>query len=242
MAKRRGSSRHVIKEHRPWRGWLFSLLLITVSGIVGWLLSHQISASPELTSPSISSPAILGLQKGFSSLKQENAHLHEQLARTQRELEIEQHAHTDLNASLAALQDKVLALRRQLATYKGLMQSLEEQGLHIQALTISNTATERLLRYRIVLTQGRRMDRLIQGQAQFTIYGIIKGKSTQFKFGHPSKKGHSIAFKFRYFQILDGELLLPKDFKPTQVKVTLLPKNHPSKPVERTFDWASLKD
>jgi len=242
MIKRRGSSRHIIKEHRPWRGWLFSLLLIAVGGIAGWLPSHQSSAPPELISPNVSSPTVLNLQKQFTSLKQENTHLQEQLARAQRELEIEQHAHTDLSASLAALQDKVLALRRQLATYKGLMQSLEEQGLHIQALTISSTATERLLHYRIVLTQGRRMDQLTQGQAQFTIYGIVKGKPTQFKFGPPSKKGHSTTFKFRYFQILDGELLLPKDFKPTQVKVTLLPKNHPSKPVERTFDWASLKD
>src|SRR5690625_5055051 len=110
MIKRRGFSRHVIKEHRPWRGWLLSILLITISGITGWLLSRQISTPPEPVSSSALSPKTLKLQKQLTSLKQENTHLREHLARAQRELEIEQHAHADLSTSLAALQDKVLNL------------------------------------------------------------------------------------------------------------------------------------
>jgi hypothetical protein len=156
-------------------------------------------------------------------------------------LEIEQHARADLSANLVALQDEVLELKRQLATYKGLVKPLEEQGLQIQALTISKTAAERLLRYRLALTQGRKTEQLTQGQVQLAIYGILNGKPARFKLDTLSK-GSPITFNFKYFQILEGELLLPKNFKPTQVKIALLLKDHPSKPVERTFDWTSLED
>jgi hypothetical protein len=240
MAKRQ-SPRLVIKEHRPWRGWLFSILLIVVSGATGWLLPHQIPVLLELTSTNTPPPPILSLQKRLSYLEGENIRLREHLTRTRRELEIEQHARADLSANLVALQDEVLELKRQLATYKGLVKSLEEQGLHIQALTINKTATKGLLRYRLVLTQGRKMDQLTQGQVQFAIYGILDGKPARFELGSLSK-GNPTIFKFKYFQILEGELLLPRNFKPTQVKIALLPKGHPSKPVERTFDWISLED
>lgn len=240
MAKRAGP-RLVIKEYHPWRGWLFSILLIIVSGTAGWLLPHWIPVSLELTSTNVPSPPILSLQKRLSYLEGENARLREHLTQTQRELEVEQHARADLSVNLVALQNEVLELKRQLSTYKGLVKSLEEQGLHIQALSVSKTATERLLRYRLVLTQGRKTEQLTQGQVQLGIYGVLNGKAARFKLDALSK-GSPLIFKFKYFQILKGELLLPKNFKPTQVKIALLLKGHPSKLVERTFDWTLIED
>lgn len=238
MAKRT-DLRVVIKEHRPWRGWLFSILLVTVSGATGWLLSFQPLPLLELGADGASPPPTLRPEGRLSYLQQENARLQEQLARTQRELEIEQHVRANLSANLAALQDQILELRRQLATYKGLAKSLEEQDLRIHDLTFSKTATERLLHYRLVLTQGRKMDQLTQGQVKFTLRGIVEGKPVRFEIDTLSK-GTPLIFKFKYFQILRGELLLPRNFKPTRVKITLLPEDNPSQLVERTFDWSAI--
>lgn len=237
MAKRT-DPRIVIKEHRPWRGWLFSIVLITVSGIAGWLLPSRLPLLLEQTQDTPQSPA-LSSQEQLSHLQQENIRLRERLARIQRELEVEQHARADLSANLVNLQDEILGLKRQLATYKGLVKSLEEKGLHIQDLTLSKTATERLLHYRLVLTQGRRVDRLTQGQVHLAIQGVLDGKPARFGLDTLSK-GIPLMFKFKYFQILEGELLLPRNFKPTQVKIALIPKDNPSQLVEQTFDWRSL--
>ncbi|ADE16590.1 conserved hypothetical protein [Nitrosococcus halophilus Nc 4] len=238
MAKRT-DPRIVIKEHRPWRGWLFSIVLITVSGIGGWLLSSRLPPLLlEQTQGTPQSPA-LSSQEQLPHLQQENIRLRERLARLQRELEVEQHARADLSANLVNLQDEILGLKRQLATYKGLVKSLEEKGLHIQDLTLSKTATERLLHYRLVLTQGRRVDRLTQGQVHLAIQGVLDGKPARLGLDTLSK-GIPLMFKFKYFQILEGELLLPRNFKPTQVKVALIPKDNPSQLVEQTFDWRSL--
>ncbi|QBQ53467.1 DUF6776 family protein [Nitrosococcus wardiae] len=241
MAKRT-DPRMVIREHRPWRGWLFSIALITVSGIAGWLLPSHLPPLLEQTSnntPNTPSPSALNSQERLSHLQQENIHLRERLAQIQRELEVEQHARADLSANLVNLQEEILGLKRQLATYKGLVKSLEEQGLHIQDLTFSKTATERLLHYRLVLTQGRKVDRLAQGQVHLVIQGILEGKSARFGLDTLSK-GNPVTFRFKYFQILEGELLLPRNFKPTQVKIALLPEDNPSKLVERTFEWRSV--
>ncbi|KFI23225.1 DUF6776 family protein [Nitrosococcus oceani] len=231
--------RIIIKEYRPWRGWLFSFVLIIFSGAVGWLLSYRLSPLPEQApNRNLSSPVPIS-QKKLSHLQQENSRLRKHLARLQQELEVEQYTRADLNANLVNLQDEMLELTRQLSIYKGLAESLEEQGIHIHDLKFSKTATERLLHYRLVLTQGRRMDHLTQGQVHFAIHGVLKGKPVRFELDTLSK-GNPLRFKFKYFQILEGEVFLPKNFKPTRVKIALLPEEHPSKAVEQTFSWRSL--
>ncbi|ADJ28821.1 DUF6776 family protein [Nitrosococcus watsonii] len=233
--------RLVIKEHRPWRGWLLGFVLIIFSGTVGWLLSYWLPPLPKQILNSSNSPLPISIsQKQLSHLQQENSRLQERLARLQQELEVEQYTRADLNANLVSLQDEMQELTRQLSVYKGLTESLEEQGIHIHDLKFSKTATERLLHYRLVLTQGRRVDHLTQGQVHFVIHGALNGKPGQLELDALSK-GNPLRFKFKYFQILEGEVFLPKNFKPTRVKVTLLPKEHPSKVVKQTFSWKSLE-
>lgn len=232
--------RIVIREHRPWRGGLFSLFLIIFSGAIGWLLSYWLSPPPE-RAPNSDLPSPVSIsQKQLSHLQQENSRLREHLTRLQQELEVEQYTRADLNANLVNLQDEMLELTRQLSAYKGLAESLEEQGIHIHDLKFSKTATERLLHYRLVLTQGRRMEHLTQGQVRFVIHGALNGKPARLKIDTLSK-GNPLLFKFKYFQILEGEVFLPKNFKPTRVEIALLPKEHPSKAVEQTFRWRSLE-
>ncbi|BAW79495.1 hypothetical conserved protein [Candidatus Nitrosoglobus terrae] len=240
MAKR-ADPRFIITEHRPWRIWILSALLIVASGTIGWFLPHLISASLDLIADTSSSPAHLSAQEKISYLDQENARLRKSLAQTQRELKIEQHARMDLSTDLEALQNKIYELNRQLSAYKGLIKSLEDQGFHIQDFSISKTVTARLFHYHLVLTQGRKTAQLTQGQAQLVIYGVLNGRSAQFNLDSLSK-ANAINFKFKYFQILEGELLLPNNFKPTQVKITLYPNESSSKLAEKTFNWASIKN
>jgi hypothetical protein len=47
---------------------------------------------------------------------------------------------------------------------------------------------------------------------------------------------YPLSFRFRYFQDLDGEVLLPEGFQPVRVTVTATPQGGRNE-VERSFDW-----
>ena len=49
-------------------------------------------------------------------------------------------------------------------------------------------------------------------------------------------------FRFKYFQQLDGYILLPEGFTPSQVRITLEAQGQSGKPVSRSFDWAVLAE
>ncbi len=237
---KRVDPRMVIKEHRPWREWFFSILLVAVGGMVGWLISVPFTKLVELTPDESILPSAHNPRKLLSQVERENARLRESLARIQWKLAVEHQTRLDLSGIVSALQNEIMELKGQLATYKDLVGSPQEQGLHIQSFTLSKTETERLLNYHLVLTQGGRRDQLTQGKGQFFIYGVLNGKPARLELNTLSK-GVPLTFEFKYFQIIEGELLLPNNFNPTRIRVVLFPEDDPSVPIERAFDWASLE-
>ncbi|MET0815649.1 MAG: DUF6776 family protein, partial [Pseudoxanthomonas sp.] len=45
-----------------------------------------------------------------------------------------------------------------------------------------------------------------------------------------------VEYSFKYFQRVEGDLVLPADFKPTRVAVRLVPQSGSA--VEQSFSWA----
>jgi len=50
-------------------------------------------------------------------------------------------------------------------------------------------------------------------------------------------RDYGIKFKFRYFQEIEGDLLLPDGFTPESVEVELQSNSSKSKRVEKVFPW-----
>lgn len=239
LRAKRADPRMVIKAHRPWRKWLFRILLVISGGIVGWLLPAQITQLLGPTPDESALPSAHSSRERLSQVERENIRLRKSLARIQQRLEVEHQTRINLGSALSALQSEVLELQNQLAIYKGLVKPLKEQRVYIQSFTLKKTEIEQLLSYRLVLTQGGRRGQFTQGTGQLSIYGVLDGEPVQLDLGVLSKE-MPLTFKFKYFQILEGELLLPDNFKPIRLKVALFPEDESSGPVERDFDWASL--
>lgn len=229
----------VIKEHRPWRKWFLRILLLAIGGIAGWLLSAQITQLLEPAPDGNSLLAVHSLRKLLSQTERENTHLRESLAQFRWKLEVEHQTRIDLGNALSSLQSEVLELKSQLAIYKSLVKPIKGKSVHIQSLALRKTKTKRLLSYRLVLTQGGKRDQFTQGKGELSIYGVLDGEPAQLGLDDLSK-GTPLAFKFKYFQILEGKLLLPYNFKPIRLKVALFPEDEAYAPVEQAFDWASL--
>ena len=90
--------------------------------------------------------------------------------------------------------------------------------------------------YRAVLTQNLNRGAISQGQLRFSVEGVRGGKLATLgwdelhnKTGTPGQD-----YSFRYFQELGGNVMLPKDFTPQRVRVSL---RGASGSVEQNFDW-----
>jgi hypothetical protein len=51
-----------------------------------------------------------------------------------------------------------------------------------------------------------------------------------------------IKFRFKYFQDITGDLLVPEGFKPTSIQVVAQSKGKKASRLEQSFEWQKLID
>ena len=90
--------------------------------------------------------------------------------------------------------------------------------------------------YSVVLTQNLNRGAISQGQMRYVIEGVKSGKLVPVNWDelHQRSGVPGQEYSFRYFQQLDGSVMLPKDFTPQRVRISLA---GPGGSANQTFDW-----
>jgi hypothetical protein len=93
-------------------------------------------------------------------------------------------------------------------------------------------------RYQIVLTQNLNRGAISEGRMRFAVEGVRNGKLASVEWEELRQKpgAQGQPFSFRYFQALDGSVMLPSGFVPRRVRVLL---DSQDVAVEQAFDWKS---
>jgi len=232
----------VVRHHSPIQRvviWIVSLLLL-VGGSYGLYFWGNFSAGHDRQ-------AALSREDGFKGaireLERQNLELRDRVALLDRSTQMDQQAYQDVNSNLRALQEEVLELREEVAFYRGIVSPQEAaSGLRIERIELENTGTsERLFHYQLVLTQVLKNQRNASGTVSFSVQGTQNGKPRTFDLGDVSvQKLRSQSFKFRYFQKIEGDVMLPEEFIPRSIEVTI---NHGrNKNISKAFNWdAAIK-
>jgi hypothetical protein len=169
-----------------------------------------------------------------------NAGLRQQLAILERSSEIDRRASLEVRDEFAALQDKVQALRKELAFYRGIVSPADTKaGLNIQRFDLQPGSLAGHYTYRLMLTQVKRNDRYVRGIIEIDVEGMQDGDSKVLSFaGLRVDKGEAPKFKFRYFQEFKGEIELPPEFDPQRLTIRAKTTGKDQPPgVEKTMDW-----
>lgn len=167
-----------------------------------------------------------------------NEDLQQSLANAQRGLQMDQKAYQDLDLSLKASERQIVKLREELNFYRNIISPPDKKsGVRIQSLQVDRTHTENKFRFRLVLIQALKHDRTVYGKVQLQIIGLQAGKRVVVI--HPSTARKNIGFKFTYFKDIKGSLELPKNFRPTQVRVKVQATGS-NKNLERVFSWQKI--
>jgi hypothetical protein len=143
---------------------------------------------------------------------------------------------TEVQTSLAERDEEIAGLRADVAFYERLVGSTSQRkGLNAHSVEFSQEAAGSW-HYTVVLTQNLNRGAISQGQMRFSVEGVKDGKLTTVSWDelHQRQGVAGQAYSFRYFQQLAGSVMMPADFTPQRVRISLSGSGGNATQV---FDW-----
>lgn len=208
-------------------GWLVSLVAV-------WLIA-QWRAAPQL--PEVQ--ASLAAARYQLRERQARLELLEQREATlQRSDQISRAANKEVQSALAERDEEIADLRADVAFYERLVGATgQAKALNVHSAQFSSEAGG-TWRYQIVLTQNLNRGAVSKGQLLFSVEGVRNGKLATVGWDelHQRPSAPAQDYSFRYFQQLDGSVMLPAGFTPQRVRITLRGENAS---VNETLGWKS---
>ena len=164
--------------------------------------------------------------------------LREQKAILERSTQIEQEAYKQLEGTVTTLQDEMLELKGELAFYRGIISPSDAaKGLSVQSFNLYSRGAEGKYNYKLVLTQILNNTKIASGTVALVVEGQENGETQKYPLQQLSKRNKELRFRFKYFQIIEGELDLPEGFSPSKVSITVKPRTRAHKQLSQSYDW-----
>ena len=228
-------SRYQIVQRRTTRRWPWVLAVFalwTLSIGLAWQWA-SLRAAPSLAS------VTERMQHAERQLSQQQSRLKSLSQREttlSRSDQISRDANGDLQGTLATRDEEIASLRADIAFYERLVGPTQQpKGLNVFSSEFVAAAGD-AWQYQIVLTQNLNRGAISEGRMHFVIEGVRNGKlaSVDWNELHQQAAMPGQTYSFRYFQALEGQVMLPSGFTPQRVRVSLQGEDVA---VEQSFDW-----
>jgi hypothetical protein len=152
------------------------------------------------------------------------ARLEAELETTRVKAEVDRGALELLRAEMADNKEQIAALEEGLLFYRTLMTTQGEgiaEGLSLRDVELVDAGDGRRYAFRIVAQQETREYSTLKGSLWVRIYGLRDGREVSYELAQLSEDvgDEAIALRFRYFQSIEGMLILPDGFEPRGVRL-----------------------
>ena len=230
----------VVTAYHPWRKWVVLVLILTCVPFGGWSL-FDYGRSRAGFDGKAASQEQQKLLSNIKTLQESNGLLSQQLANLEREKQIDQQAYTEIKSSLESMQNEISDLKEEVAFYRGIASPQDAtHGVRIQNLELSGNGSERGYSYKLVLVQMTKEKRMTSGMVKLSVQGLLNQVQKEYSFRELAGRESVGKFRFKYFGLTEGDIILPADFIPTRVVVHVtveLPKHFD---VEEVFAWQDI--
>lgn len=182
------------------------------------------------------------LELDSASLSIENSELTQKLSLTQADLTAEKQVNESLVTENKLLNETLDASNNKLYFYEQVVApGLAVTGLNVYSFTVNKATQDDEWAYELVLMQTQTGRHVLTGNVDITFAGADDTEQT----AKPIKLSEldanfSGGFKFKYFQRLKGQFILPKELKVEQIFITAEAKGSRwsrSQRVEKIYDW-----
>lgn len=225
-------SRPVIVSQRPRRFRLVVLLgLAWVCSIAAtWWLAGYLRQQEAFTDP-----AIAAAVDESTRLREKNDTLTQEVATLHRSRQVERTATQAVQATLAERDQEIAALRNDVAFYERLVgSSAQRMSLTVHSVKLEPSGKQGW-QYAVTLTQTLKKASMTRGTLAMQIEGLRNGKPETVGWNELGPEGGApVPFSFKYFQQIEGSLVLPEGFVPHRLKVRL---DSDAGKVEKVFPW-----
>lgn len=242
MSSVKGSAQYrmVVMPYRPMRrvfNYFFGFLLLLIVAAACFFYGYDQGLNQRISSGR-GQPALVELQQITENLRQEVANL--QLAAV-----VDAQAHEDVRRENLDQKSKIAELERDIAVYRGMVSNANNsnpQGISLGAFQVTGSGGVRGYHYKMVVQQLVVDKETFEGQLKVNIVGVRDGKPASIPLHKASLQvaGEFVALSFKYFQTIEGDLILPEGFEPQRVDV-LVQATNKKKPtrVEHQIAWSA---
>lgn len=226
-----------VKQYQPWKLWLGVVVIIGL--LFAFFTLGRGYQAYELGRLKLERETLISqindLESRNNNLVQKNA----QLSGTSK---IEHDAYQLANRTLIKHQDEILALKEELAFYQGIVAPTSAAlAVNLQSFEIEQKNGHDLHSFKLVLTKSGKSNRKIRGKFSIVFRGEKAGTTSEFKLEDikTDQKSKVDKFNFRYFQVFEGDFVMPEGFIPYEAEIHINPSTKKVKSLIETISWTT---
>jgi len=241
MAKS-ANDRLIVVKHKPGikrKRRLFFITGVVIMGALSFLLgNYQIRQQHEKVVQQLDR-----LSEEYALLQKSEASLRQQVLNLESGRNIDNVAQQEIQGTIKEYKETIEQLKKDVSFYQSIMAPSENiKGLQVQNVDLQKTNDDKRFSYKIVLAQVADNKRYISGLVAINVVGMKDGAKLILPLRDVSEDQSSlgIKFKFKYFQDITGELILPSDFVPESIQVVAQADGKKASKLERSYIWQDL--
>ncbi len=227
------------RSPRAVRAFLSAAALLVILGASSLYLFAQWRAGYLSTNHTVTLDRLNKEIKALEAKSKEHLSLR---ATAESNVKIEQEVSSSLKERLATLEQENTQLKDDLEFYGSLLDPAQKKaGLRINKLNILKDKFTNKQSYNLVLAQVRGGDRFVSGKVSLQFKGVQNEETVTYEMNDvTTEKSASEKFRFKYFQVLNGELELPANFYPSAVRVQVEPSSKRIESIANNFEWKNI--
>jgi hypothetical protein len=175
--------------------------------------------------------------RSASALRARNDRLTQEVSTLRRSDQISREANRDLERTLAERDEEIAGLRADIAFYERFVGATgQRRGLSVHDLDMRLQSGD-VWHFTATLTQNLNRGAVNTGRLTLGIEGTRNDRLEKLAWSGLRKLNNApgLEYSFKYFQQVEGEVMLPEGFKPLRVTVRLVPSGGSA--VEQSFPW-----
>lgn len=219
------SARRVtVHSKRSWYSQILVALLLLLCGYVLCYLQFFGHDLPRLMA-------------NMSRSQEQNLTLQSRAVQSERQLQIERAAKTNLARELADLQDEALKLKQDVAFYKNILNEKTGAGsVKLHSFKLSKGKAPNKYHYNILLMQSGRPDRPVAGQLVLRLNGLRAGEPVTLTLADANSASSMIRVNFKYYQELNGSFQVPENVVGQSVELSFFVSGFSQAKIMRQMD------
>mgnify|MGYP001260796721 CR=1 FL=1 len=214
-----------------------ALLALFILGVAG---AYQIGQKQAMTGYSRTQRDLAAVRAELEEVRKAEQQLRQQKESAALGAEVDRRSLEEVRQQVIELKAQIATLEEENKFYRNLMApDGNQRGLNFGPVEIVHTDRPRTYRYKVVMQQLATHHEVLTGTLQFSVVGRQEGELRVLPLSQLSSTVDStnIKLRFKYFQNIEGELVLPEGFEPERIELEARSTGNNATVIEKRFAW-----